>query len=333
MATLRGDSTEPNVPAVKGDGVNLGVVGTAQDGWAILGESEKQVGVVGRCEDGWGVSGESKTQVGVRGVCHPGWGVAGESKAGLGVRGVCESGAGVLGDSKTADGVFGKSETGRGVVGVAKSAVGTEGNSTSGAGVYGRSETGEGVYGQSNSPTKAAIAAINLNSAGTGAAVYAKKAGNVGHAGFFEGNVDITGNLNVQGRSFQALIQTIQQLQQQVGALQQQVAAMASTRTGTGTASVTAMINQSGGFASGHVLKITGTGFQANEQVSLYIGYTVGTYTTYSNESAGANTAGGFTKEIGVSCPAATTNRPKWSVVATGLSSTRTASKYEVTCP
>jgi hypothetical protein len=74
MANLIGDSTQPHVPAVRGDGVNLGVVGTAQDGWAILGESKKQVGVVGRCEDGWGVSGESKTQVGVRGnfqdSCH-----------------------------------------------------------------------------------------------------------------------------------------------------------------------------------------------------------------------------------------------------------------------
>ena len=81
---LVGGSTTLHVPAVRGDGVNLGIVGTAQDGWAVSGESKKQVGVRGICEDGWGVSGDSKNQVGVRGYCEPGWGVAGESKAGLG---------------------------------------------------------------------------------------------------------------------------------------------------------------------------------------------------------------------------------------------------------
>ena len=121
-------STTLHVPALRGDGVNVGVVGTAEDGWAVSGESKKQVGVRGWCDDGWGVSGDSKTQVGVRGNCDPGWGVAGESKTGLGVRGFCVSGAGVFGDSTTAPGV--------------------EGNSTSSTGVFGHSKTGIGVHGK-----------------------------------------------------------------------------------------------------------------------------------------------------------------------------------------
>ncbi|MDY0883575.1 hypothetical protein ACFPL7_11505 [Dongia soli] len=103
-----GNSTTLNIPAVRGDGANVGIVGTAQDGWAISGESKKQVGVRGVCDDGWGVSGDSKNQVGVRGYCEPGWGVAGESKAGVGVRGFCESGAGIFGTTQTGIGVYGE---------------------------------------------------------------------------------------------------------------------------------------------------------------------------------------------------------------------------------
>jgi hypothetical protein len=82
-----GESTTLHVPAVRGDGVNLGIVGTAQDGWAVSGESKKQVGVRGICEGGWGVSGDSKSGVGVRGTCENYIGVAGESKNGTGVYG------------------------------------------------------------------------------------------------------------------------------------------------------------------------------------------------------------------------------------------------------
>jgi hypothetical protein len=44
-------------------------------------------------------------------------------------------------------------------------------------------------------PPVAAIAAYNSNPAGTGAAVFAKKEGSAGHAGFFDGNVHVTGTL------------------------------------------------------------------------------------------------------------------------------------------
>lgn len=45
----------------------------------------------------------------------------------------------------------------------------------------------------------AAIAAFNRNPASTGAAIHAEKQGASGHAGFFVGNVHITGNLVTNG--------------------------------------------------------------------------------------------------------------------------------------
>ena len=43
------------------------------------------------------------------------------------------------------------------------------------------------------------MAAFNLNPEGGGAAVYGKKEGTKGHAGFFEGNVHVKGNVHVTG--------------------------------------------------------------------------------------------------------------------------------------
>lgn len=312
MATLTGDSTEPNVPAVKGSGVNLGVVGTAQDGWAILGESEKQVGVVGRCEDGWGVSGESKTQVGVRGVCDPGWGVTGNSKTGVGVLGVGESGFGVRGDSKTAagvlgtsesgagvrasgqtgDGVFATSERGRAVIGVAKTNTGVGGNSTSGTGVFAGSETGFALHA---------------------------KGGRL--AALFEGNVDITGTLNVQGLSFQALVRHIQHLEQQINDLKQRLGSGGTAGTVTQpfvTASVELRTPQ-GSSGIHNILRVTGNGFQASEQVELSISNLSSTVIT-------ANSLGFIAWEIGVNCPGS------WRAQARGLSSGRTSNVAPAGC-
>ncbi len=75
--------------------------------------------------------------------------------------------------------------------------VGVFGASKKNVGVWGRSETYEGVHAETKSPETAAIAAYNLNPAGTGAAVFAKKEGSTGHAGFFDGNVWISGELVV----------------------------------------------------------------------------------------------------------------------------------------
>ncbi|MGC2576086.1 MAG: hypothetical protein WA376_00745 [Terrimicrobiaceae bacterium] len=53
------------------------------------------------------------------------------------------------------------------------------------------------MHAETKSLTTAAIAAYNLNPNGPGAAIFAKKAGTQGHAGFFEGNVWVSGELGV----------------------------------------------------------------------------------------------------------------------------------------
>lgn len=63
--------------------------------------------------------------------------------------------------------------------------------------MWGGSETGEGIHAETQSPTVAAIAAFNMNPAGTGAALFARKAGSQGHAGFFDGNVHVTGDISL----------------------------------------------------------------------------------------------------------------------------------------
>jgi hypothetical protein len=55
------------------------------------------------------------------------------------------------------------------------------------------------VHAETKSPDHAALAAYNLNPAGVGAAIYARKDGTAGHAGFFDGKVWIQGELAVGG--------------------------------------------------------------------------------------------------------------------------------------
>jgi hypothetical protein len=68
-----------------------------------------------------------------------------------------------------------------------------------GTGVFAASAKGEGVHAHCESLTMAALAAFNVNPEGTGAAVFAEKKGDKGHAGFFIGNVHVTRNLFVEG--------------------------------------------------------------------------------------------------------------------------------------
>jgi hypothetical protein len=77
---------------------------------------------------------------------------------------------------------------------------GVYGESTWNFGVFGVSGSSEGVHGQTNSAVTAAISAIHLNANGTGAALFAQKAGTVGHAGYFQGNVQVNGNLGITGQ-------------------------------------------------------------------------------------------------------------------------------------
>jgi hypothetical protein len=78
------------------------------------------------------------------------------------------------------------------------SGVGVRGVSVSGVGVWATSETNEAIHAETNA-TIAAIAAYNLNAAGSGFAIFGKKEGESGFAGFFDGNVWVSKKLSVGG--------------------------------------------------------------------------------------------------------------------------------------
>jgi hypothetical protein len=174
MATppLLGISTAPASPGVRGQNTT--------NGPGVLGESNAGRGVYGRSVDNYGVSGDSTTFPGVRGT----------SVSGRGVEGWSTRNDGVFGISTDAIGVHGVNvNRGRGVVG----------ESNGGFGVQGVSQTNEGVHGETSGPNANAIAAIHLSEDGAGAALFASKHGDRGHAGFFQGHVHVTRDLSVEG--------------------------------------------------------------------------------------------------------------------------------------
>ena len=77
--------------------------------------------------------------------------------------------------------------------------VGVKATSRTGVGVWAYSGGFEAVHAETQSLQTAAIAAYNGNPRATGAALYAKKVGPQGHAGFFDGRVWIGGELGVGG--------------------------------------------------------------------------------------------------------------------------------------
>jgi len=89
---------------------------------------------------------------------------------------------------------------GTGVCGEHRGAgIGVKAVSVGGMGLAAYSTDYEAVHAETHSRQTAAIAAYNLNPGGTGAAVFAKKVGTRGHAGFFDGRVWVGGELAVGG--------------------------------------------------------------------------------------------------------------------------------------
>jgi hypothetical protein len=95
--------------------------------------------------------------------------------------------------------IYGYSLNNAGVYGASPNNVGVVATSDQGTGVYSTSASYEAVHAETNSPTTATIAAYNLNPEGTGAALYAKKLGGFGHAGFFDGKVYATDDVWTDG--------------------------------------------------------------------------------------------------------------------------------------
>jgi len=190
---------------VHGVGDAVGVRGDGKQWHGVAGISESAVGgngVFGANKNGTGVAGESEAEAnaGVYGL-HKG-------EAGWGVVGRADKGTGVVGRSMTWHGVYGETQStfgGAGVWGEHKgNGAGVVGASSTGVGVWGRSDEFEAVHAETNASTVAAVAAYTLNPSGTGAAIYGESRSR-GPAGFFKGNVYITGSLIVNGRPVRLL--------------------------------------------------------------------------------------------------------------------------------
>lgn len=208
-------------------GINDNITPTAGPG--VYGESQVN-GVYGlsTSNNGAGVVGTNDNNDGVRGFSkardHAGVAGLNTGEGGFGVYGSCDQGTGIVGLSKTWHGVYGETNSTKGGVGVfGRSEVGEgvrgETNSTVVAavvgysqnpsrdpegvscGVFGRSEAGEGVHGETNSSVFAAMAGIQLNVNSTGAGIYGEHRGR-GPAGFFKGDVLVTGDIQLLNADF-----------------------------------------------------------------------------------------------------------------------------------
>ncbi|HET9893795.1 MAG TPA: hypothetical protein VFQ44_02565 [Streptosporangiaceae bacterium] len=144
-------------------------------------------GLTGRnTAGGRGVAGFSDTWQGVYGHSGSQAGVVGESDGFDGVWGVSHSppNAGVSGHhDQNGYGVWGGSNGGRGVAGFSDTWQGVYGHSGSQAGVVGESDGFDGVWGVSHNPQAAGVSGHNPG----------------GLAGFFDGNVTVTGDISLPG--------------------------------------------------------------------------------------------------------------------------------------
>jgi len=192
---------------VRGDGFVVGVMGRSAENAGVVGRagsfatsnllSRPKIGVDGQTDlpGGIGVRGVSGANgIGVYGVSNAssfaddgngsGTGVYGKSNSGLGVRGDSSTGVGVRGACQGGIGVQGVSDFQPGVEGSSFSSLGVRGLSTHSVAVVGISTNNHGLYGSTSSASSAGFVGENL-------------AG--GLAGYFAGNVRITGSLLVNG--------------------------------------------------------------------------------------------------------------------------------------
>jgi hypothetical protein len=219
-------SISTNNTGVYGIGHLLGVAGDSDSGYGVSGESTNNgIGVAGLSVNGIGVRGRSTNNEGVRGETGSNYaGVYGYNTNGSyqapGVRGDGTAGPGVYGFSTSYYGVFGQSQSGccagvygnntgsfgYGVQGVSSTGYGVDGESTSNAGVRGVSTTGYGVVGQSvlagvdgESTTGTGVRGVTA----TGYGVYgeATTIGGGGYAGYFQGDVQVTGSCCAAGKA------------------------------------------------------------------------------------------------------------------------------------
>ena len=236
VPAVKGQNTSGSKEVSGGEGIlgvsnfGNGVHGTSVTAFGMLGESTSGRGVEGRSNTNYGVRAASRTLAGLRassveGRGLEGWatkddGVWGISRDAAGVHGISEAaGSGVVGQSKVGRGVHGFSESGdgvfgtgrRGVVGESQTFQGVFGKSGDNAGVVGESEKFHAVFGISHDSNNGGVFGANDNGgwgvigrsdSNTGVSGESKTGvgvhGKGGHlAGFFEGNVEVTGDISL----------------------------------------------------------------------------------------------------------------------------------------
>src|SRR6266487_5395861 len=309
-----GQSTNKDVPGVSGEN-------TVDGGVGVRGQS-KSAGVVGVGETWHGVTGLSSSTSG-----------------GAGVFGASDVGPGIIGESKVWHAVYGKSDSTVGGTGVTGehtgSGAGTAGRSNTGIGVYGESKTYEGVRGVSHSRDHGGVVGTND---GGGTAVFGTSTSGAGvsgkgnPAGFFEGNLTVTGDVLVQGTALSSLIQRIKQLEAQVAALMQHTGGSGpiggSGPTGGLDPVIQATLTPG---VSGEVLTVSGRGFMPLESVEVNVQVKVNGAPTQGNgQNVSADSQGAIVHTQTVQCGAGQITT--FEVRATGNSSHKTSNLAGASC-
>ena len=293
--------------------------------------------IEGRGVDGIGVFGESASSEGMRGVSHSAHGaVVGVNDAPL------PGGNGGWFESVAGEGVRGTSNNGNhgGIVGVnTVGGIAVYGTSDDSVGVWGTSVNHEGIHAETKSATTAAIAAYQLNQDSESAALYAKHAGNR-TAAVFEGRVTISGDLSVAGFSVNQLNVRIQHLEQLVDDLIRRVGAGGGP--GVGPVAIAPTLIQAEletdperVAGNGRLLKVSGSGFQPAERVTLQITYRASQNVDPDTPRDVPTTADGLGRisyTSAVICGSDATRHPSWQIVAIGVTSAKRSNVVSAGC-
>jgi hypothetical protein len=307
---------------------------TGNDSIAITGTAsagERTVGVKG-IGDSVGVQGKGKAWHGVEGISDStigGFGVYGANTAG---------GTGVVGESKGWMGVYGKSESttgGAGVMGEGDPAPGVIGKSTKWIDVYGETagiENGPaGMWGEHKG---AGIGVKAISNTGVGLVAFSN-----GIAAVFQGDVEVTGNLTVNGFIFMGgdtvnplagWIERIRHLEAEVADLRSK---LSSSGQSSGTTTATATIGVDLTLRPGpfNDLRVFGSGFAPNEAIEISVTSTsTGGGGGSSTTAATADSSGKFSHTVGVSCPSGL--QTTHIAFARGVSSGRISNKASTSC-
>ncbi len=174
-----------------------GVLGKVQSGTysgvGVEGQTTNGKGVYGQdLGNGYGVYGESSTQSGVYGHCVMGGapgvqGSAGPGNNGVGVQGDSTNGYAVIGwETGSGVGTYGYSAGGYGLFGLAGSTTSHQG-----------SVAATGVYAEGNGYASFGVNARTMGSDAYSAAINATSGGGASWAGYFNGNVGVSGEIFV----------------------------------------------------------------------------------------------------------------------------------------